>query len=261
MKAYIRLICALAIANAQGFSQGNPKESYSTGLASPIKDSTQKAFYAKGYSFSENDKKVLAINTKGIRNVEDLSEMLTKPFDTDSLKVRALFFWMTQNISYDCSAFHNQSQYSFSYDSAEELERHYRKEAKNTLIRKRGVCSDYANLFYYLCFYAGIKCEKITGFAVDDDKKVSVFFSGKAANHEWNAVMINKKWYLLDVTWASGYTDNGVKKFYREYNHRYYLAEPKEFIYNHFPKDKKWQLLEKPYSAKEFSELVNNKIR
>ena len=78
--------------------------------------------------------------------------------------------------------------------------------ARIVLKRKQTVCAGYARLFKTLCDFAGIKSEIITGYA-----KTNLMSSRQfKCNHNWNAVLIDSNWYLLDATWASGYL-----KFFR----------------------------------------------
>ena len=68
----------------------------------------------------------------------------------------------------------------------------------------------------------------------------------------WNAVKLNKNWYLCDPTWASGIPNLETNEFKFYYNDGYFLANPKLFIINHFPLDKKWSLLESTPNFDEF---------
>jgi transglutaminase/protease-like cytokinesis protein 3 len=74
----------------------------------------------------------------------------------------------------------------------------------------------------------------------------------KKTDHAWNAVKLYDKWYLLDVTWATSYYDDKKRKSIKSYNELYYLTPPEIFIKKHFPKDKEWQLLDKPIRKSEF---------
>lgn len=53
---------------------------------------------------------------------------------------------------------------------------------------KTAVCEGYAKLFQYLCYCMGINATQIFGTA-------------SGGSHMWNAVCIDSKWYLTDVTW------------------------------------------------------------
>lgn len=205
---------------------------------------------------------VITLNTEGQKgkDIETLSHLLTDSFETDSLKVRAIFFWMTQNIAYDTKQYHDHITEKFYCRKNEKythaVERWEWERARNTLIKRKGICADYALLFKYLCGFAGVESIVVDGYAATS-KQISPYLGEKAINHAWNAVWIDDKPYLMDVTWASGYCDNGVKKFTREINERYYLTPPEEMILNHHPKDTKWQFLKCHVRMKDFVARYN----
>ena len=86
----------------------------------------------------------------------------------------------------------------------------------------------------------------------------------------WNAVYIKDQWRLVDPYWAysciedGDYDDrisidskgkikrSGVGKPPRPINESYFFPDPKDFIYTHFPDDSEWQLLDKPWTLKQW---------
>jgi transglutaminase/protease-like cytokinesis protein 3 len=54
--------------------------------------------------------------------------------------------------------------------------------------------------------------------------------------HAWNAVCIDRKWYLIDVTWGE----------------RFYLKSPAYFYSDHFPKQNRWTLFPEFKSFEDF---------
>jgi hypothetical protein len=64
--------------------------------------------------------------------------------------------------------------------------------------------------------------------------------------------MIDSNWYLLDLTWASGYLNYDGTRFIRDFNENYFLTPPKYFIRDHYPDDIKWTLLDEPALLPEF---------
>ena len=67
------------------------------------------------------------------------------------------------------------------------------------------MCTGYAYLIKELCFLANIESEIIDGYARTVRSNIDAL---DMANHSWNAVKLNNKWYLCDATWSSGYTLN-----------------------------------------------------
>ncbi|MGK4568753.1 transglutaminase domain-containing protein [Flavobacterium sp. 3HN19-14] len=116
---------------------------------------------------------------------------------------------------------------------------------------KLAVCQGYAMLFKDVCQRLDIKCELISGTS-----KSSLMAIGKlpvASDHAWNAVNIDGKWRLIDVTWAAGSIDGNTKQFSFAFSGGYFFTDPEVFFLNHFPDDKKWLLIDK--TEQEFADL------
>lgn len=200
----------------------------------------QQGFSAPGhssYNYSDIDKHVLSYRGKAFTGIRALADSLTGRFTEDHQKARAIYRWITDNISYDCYAYHNPDNRTDNYELV--------------LANRKAVCSGYASLFKALCDFSGLDAEIITGYA-----RFSYEDLGKErieVNHAWNAVKIDGEWELVDATWGSGYTDERVKHFTKSYSDNFFLTDPKQFVLNHFPREKKWQLLDRPVSKRRFS--------
>jgi len=206
--------------------------------------------------YSEIDAHARSIEGK-FKDLDKLSEALTNGLKTDHEKVRAVFTWITANIDYDTKAFHRGSApISFTYSSEEELQRLMAEENERIVLEvikdKHAVCDGYSRLFKTLCEKSGIQVENVDGYARNtfEIRGSSVLNN---SNHTWNAVNLYNKWYLLDATWASGYTDPGVTRFTRKFREGYFLTPPDIFILDHFPIEDRWQLMNKKVSWNEFT--------
>ena len=145
-----------------------------------------------------------------------LTRQLTQQLANDSLKVLAIYDWITNNIQYD---------------------RYFRRriEGDTTLTQepdyvvksKKAVCIGYAKLMKEMCRFAGIPAVIVEGYAKGDGQNVD------NDEHAWNAVKINENWYVLDVTWGSS------GSFYAK---KYFLSPPSVFVETHLPHDPIWQL-------------------
>jgi len=157
------------------------------------------------------DKLITYLNLK---DTFDLSKKLTSYFITDLEKVRAIFYWMHTNIQYD-------------YQGLSIKRPTY--EVSDVLQKRVAICDGYARLFNYLCSKSNIR---------------SVYLSGLTpfGDHAWNAVFINKKWFLIDVTWGESF----------------FLMNPDQFSETHYPTMKKWTLLQNPLSLKEWEKKYIN---
>jgi transglutaminase/protease-like cytokinesis protein 3 len=175
---------------------------------------------------------VAKINIVGLYEPQDIADKLTSGFSSDSLKIRAIYYWITQKIGYDCQAYKKGNPIPYNKDDGD----YYYKRVRRTLSYKKGVCEDYALTFKMFCDALKIPAEVIDGYGlvVKPYKILSILGIGES-NHAWNAVKINNKWYLLDLTWASGYVNGTVTKFTRKRNDYYYLTTPEKFILDHHP--------------------------
>jgi len=187
-----------------------------------------------------------------LNNLSLLAHKLTNDLDTDVEKFRAIYTWVCLNIQGD-DVLHNKvsrkrSKYRNDSISFLQWNKEYKKHIfKKLLKHKKTMCTGYAYLIKELSYLANIKSVIINGYGRSVDSNVSTL---EIANHSWNAVKLNNKWYLCDATWSSGFMDgNGV--FIEDYNDGYFLTEPSLFSKNHFPLELKWLLTSK-VTAKEF---------
>lgn len=179
---------------------------------------------------------------------EILAAELVAGCSTELEKVRAIFKWIANNISY---RMREQARAEWRASKEEDiiidtgaLKPLNERVSESVLQKGSAVCEGYSRLFKTLCGYAGINCEVITGYA----RTTRRFGS----NHTWNAVMINNKWELLDVTWASGYISWQKDHFIREFDEKYFLTPPDKFIEEHYPDIIHWTLMDNPPLLPEF---------
>lgn len=154
----------------------------------------------------------------------DLSKKLTAPYSSDEEKLRSIFRWITDNISYDCKNFHNRVPFD-EPEGYNGYQGYFYAEAENTIRTKKGMCGEYANLVYQLCKLSGLPCYIVYGSVggpkwVGFNRKLRMF----GTDHAWNKVMLNGKWYQLDATWASGQVNALVTRYKKQFNERYYLT-------------------------------------
>ena len=82
------------------------------------------------------------------------------------------------------------------------------------LIQKRCVCEGYAESFKYIMDAYKIPCILVIGTAQNS--------SGAVENHEWNYVLLDNKWYAVDVTWNDPVVVGGIDT--KSYRHKYLLT-------------------------------------
>jgi len=167
-----------------------------------------------------------------IRTVEELYKLvyfIRTNFREDSLRLRAAFIWITENIAYDVRAFQNDDP------AAAKL--------SYVIKNKKAICSGYAELVKFFCDAFNIESDIVEGHARSTKRDIHITRNVKRPNHAWNAVKVNGTWRLLDATWAAGVVDDRDDDnwfFQKQFNEVYYFTRPDRFLLNHFPVDKRY---------------------
>jgi transglutaminase/protease-like cytokinesis protein 3 len=205
----------------------------------------------RGADFDAIDERVRTIDAP---TPDSLAFALTHVYTTDLEKTRAIFSWIAQHIEYNTGIFTGARpvvQRTSSVDLFDTLSvwrPGIEMAAWRVMQKKLAVCEGYAKLFKVLCDYAGLHAEVVSGYAKCYLERNDKF----RTNHSWNAVMIDGKWYLLDMTWASGYI-NYANEYVQHLDENYFLTPPREFIRDHYPENLHWTLLEDPPALREFA--------
>ncbi|WP_461637155.1 transglutaminase domain-containing protein [Labilibaculum euxinus] len=186
---------------------------------------------------------------------EELADKIKTDFNTDEDKVRAAFAWIAMNVEYKTKGVNKTQKIRFSYTSDEDLQTQkdqFRRDlALETIKSRKALCEGYATLFQEICNLLNIECVIIPGAA---KRFVSEIGNNKLpSNHAWNAVKINGKWKLADITWAAGSVDYAKMEFLKEYTPAYFDNDPKEFAMKHYPDNQEWLLLNKEFTREEFA--------
>ena len=205
---------------------------------------------------SQNYSKVDDLVSKYPRftKVEDLADKIAVDFSNEEDKVRAAFYWLSNNVRYNLKEFYNPKQRSYKFSYSSELEKEQKLQAlkdklvRNVFLTKTGVCEDYAQSFKKICDLLTIESEVISGNVRSSYLEIGK--PKKSTNHAWNAVKINNKWIILDATWAAGYEMNG--KWVKKFDNYFYNIPKEKILKTHYPKDKLWMLRFGRMSLKEF---------
>ncbi|QTE22296.1 transglutaminase domain-containing protein [Polaribacter cellanae] len=208
----------------------------------------------KEIDFKKADKTAKLFEGNNLNNLPLLTYNLTSKLKTDVEKFRAIYTWVSTNIKADYSSHKKvrRKRNKFKNDSVSLLKwnKNYSKKFfKNLLKHKKTMCTGYAYLLKTMANIANIECKIIDGYGRNASTNIGEL---SIPNHSWNAVKINNKWYLVDATWSSGYTDLNINNFVFDYNDGYFLTAPKLFIKNHYPLEQKWTLLPKNISTDNF---------
>lgn len=199
------------------------------------------------------------------RHLDEIVDYLVKPYGADeTLKARALFAWIVYHMNYDSFKAKNMS------GQVPDGKRRFLNSG-DAFKTRIGVCGDFADLFVKMANRANLKAKRINGVAGYQLTRQTAPTSG----HAWNAVRINKKWQLLDVTWAMAgdytifdemqkinaykkkvrerrrHTENLTVPENRKINNIWFLTKPEVMIETHFPDDIRWELLDKAVSPRD----------
>jgi hypothetical protein len=178
------------------------------------------------------DAKMAKIPKASTKNTKSIADYIATNFKSENEKLRATFFWVASNISYDVA---NMENIEFSDTSEQKIDK--------TLTTRKGVCIHYAELFNAIVSQLGFESEIIEGYTKQFGKVA-------ALPHAWCAVKSDGKWLLFDPTWGAGSVNNGV--FAKKLNNFYFKTPPKAMLETHMPFDYLWQLSRYPISNAEF---------
>lgn len=185
-------------------------------------------------NYSVIDKKALLLPDSLTKNTSDIAKYILANFKTNNEKVRAVFIWIATNIAYDVE---NMFAINF-YEKRED-------KISKPLINRKGICENYATLFYDICLKSGIKSFVIEGYTKQNG--IADYIP-----HAWCAAFIDSTWYMFDPTWGAGYINSN--KFYRKINNDYFKVNPSTLIKSHMPFDFLWQFLYYSITNQEFYE-------
>ena len=188
-------------------------------------------------SFCQNkniDAEATSIPETNCTSVDALAAYIKQNFATDTARIRAIYVWIANHISYDVKRLNDRDK---NPDMPPQT-------VGDVLASRSAVCQGYSDLFVALCKAAGINAIEVGGYTK---------FGGKVniISHAWVGAELGGQWYLFDPTWGAGYigNDNRVTK---KFNNVFYKVQPEKFIVDHMPFDPLYQFLSYPLTNKEF---------
>lgn len=134
-------------------------------------------YYTINFTYHTTAAQEAAMNTE----VPKVLSSLDLNGKSDYQKYKAIYKYITDNISYDHANLNDQS-YMLKYT------------AYAALINKTAVCQGYSSLLYRMLLESNIDCRVITGYAYDNPDY----------GHAWNIVKIGDLYYNVDSTWDAG---------------------------------------------------------
>ncbi|PVD31076.1 hypothetical protein C0Q70_10353 [Pomacea canaliculata] len=160
-------------------------------------------------------------------------------------KVRVIFRWLaTKNLK------------EMNFDRVE------KGSPEEVLMGLKTGTTTYAMVFDTMCNYAGLHSKIISGYAKGADYTPGMKFSPGQNQHSWNAIYIYGTWCLIDAHWAARRIigkQASTEEFHYQLDEYFFLPDPHQLIYTHFPDDPRWQLLERPVTLEEFENMPHMK--
>jgi hypothetical protein len=193
--------------------------------------------------FKTVDEYVQSLGSLDTLNMGTISYILTKKFSDNTDKVRAIFYWITNNIGLDIKAVRNGGNEKMTSDIV--------------LKTRKANANGYATLFQDMCSVAKIRCLTVDGYTKQNVEQINE--TPDEFNHTWAVVQLGQSpetWFYADPAMGSGYTDEKISVFTKSFNDAYFFADKTIFNYQHFPDNMAWQLGKSgPKSAKDFFAL------
>lgn len=187
---------------------------------------------SKKDSYKQTDKAIASIPDSLTWTTDGIAGFINENFRTESDKVRAVYMWVADNISYDLDVLNNL--HKIRKDSIRSVD---------ILKSRKGICEHYAVLFAEIANKTGLKSYVVSGYTKQNSVVDSI-------GHAWCAAMVDSAWYLFDPTWGAGGLING--KYVKNVNTKYYRINPAKMIKDHMPYDPMWQMLSYTISNSEF---------
>ncbi|WP_264532195.1 transglutaminase domain-containing protein [Flavobacterium sp. N502540] len=178
------------------------------------------------------DKQISKIEASSTKSTKDIANYIKDNFKTDDDKIRAVYYWTASTISYDV-----ENMFAVNFNESKE------DKINKTLISKKGVCVNYAEVFNDIANKVGIESVVVEGYTKQNGFTDYI-------SHAWCGAKIEGKWYAFDPTWGSGFIVKG--KFVKKINNYYFKTDPSKIITSHMPFDYLWQFLDYPITNEAF---------
>ncbi len=195
--------------------------------------------FAQGLNFSRQDHDFRRIDTAisslpVVSNVQEVAGAIARYARDDWEKARGAYVWVARNIDYDVESFFSGTSGSTT--------------AEATLHSRKAVCYGYSSLFAEIAQMLGLQVKTIEGYAKGYAYKAGGHFD--KPNHAWNAVKLDGSWRLIDTTWGAGFVEQ--RDFVRHFTDAWFDTDPRLFLYNHFPEERSWTLLDHTMSLPDY---------
>ena len=175
-------------------------------------------------------------------NVATIADTITRKFPEKKDKARAIFYWISNNISLDPKAI--------------KLNDNKKDDPVLVVQARKATPLGFATLIQEMCSMANIRCLVVDGYIKNNPEEINN--KPDEINHSWNVVQLGQspeEWYYVDAAKASGSLDKKMTGFTKLFTSEYFFADKALFNLDHYPDNSAWQLGGDQKSLKEFYAL------
>jgi hypothetical protein len=196
----------------------------------------------KNQAYAEVDAATEKLGALTSLNVAQITDTITAAFADKELKARAIYYWITHNIAIDPRAFKNN-------DKKKTL-------PEEVILSRKTTGLGYSLLVQEMCSYVKIRCLSIDGHIKTFAEQINE--PEDEVNHSWNVIQLGQSpesWYYVDACRGSGYLDEKMTVFTRNFTSEYFFADRNIFNLDHYADNSAWQLGKGPNNLKAFYSL------
>ncbi|KAI9807096.1 MAG: hypothetical protein M1825_005813 [Sarcosagium campestre] len=161
-----------------------------------------------------------------------------RPYKSDVQRLRAIFTWVSEKISWEED--YEGGVPSSSSSSASYVSGGNQVDTRHVIQSKRGSAEEVAVLVMEMCGAMGIHCEVVRGHlkAPGEQLDRATLETVPRGNHWWNCVLVDGAWRMLDCSLAGA--TNPRRALYSSAASNvaeswWFLARPLEICYTHVP--------------------------
>lgn len=175
-------------------------------------------------------------------NVASIADTLTQNFTDKTLKSRAIFSWIANNIALDPKAVRSNDNKNI--------------QPENVILNRKTTSLGFSTLVQEMCSLADIRCLTVDGYSKFNTDQIGEM--PEDFNHSWNVIQLGtspSNWYYVDAAKASGSLDKKFMVFTPIFSDCYFFSEKNIFNLDHFPDNNAWMLGNGSNTTKAFYDL------
>ncbi|MES2514261.1 MAG: transglutaminase domain-containing protein [Bacteroidota bacterium] len=174
--------------------------------------------------------------------LDTITSFVNTHFQSAEDRARAYYTWLALNIEFDEDY---RESIGFSLINDIRSPNVISQRIFNALQAKKSAGEGTANLMSEFCQASNIPCFTVSGYVRRPDGNISNM------SFVWNVLYVDSVWMQVDASLVHGYLDLN-HKFVRYPMPAFFGISPEDFLKDHFPYDRMWQLLKYPCERTEF---------